>query len=123
MARVGTALLRRVVNLAALEGGKLGIGRLIQHGDLPAQLDRVIFLFPGSVGAGENLWPGPGVEDMVDRRGGAVVKVRSRGPDTVQGRRLIAVVFQDVDGLTVGANLLAEPTLVEKYSQLGQERL
>src|SRR4051812_11917155 len=62
----------RVVYPALLGAGQFWVGPALQDFHFPAEPDRVILLLAGAVGAGEYLWPGLRVEDVIDRRRRAV---------------------------------------------------
>src|SRR5258708_5010519 len=71
----------------------------------PANFIQVVSILVRAEGARENSRTRLGIEDVIDRRHRAIVKIRRRRPDTVQRRSLIA-------GTCNGLVFLPEPALV-----------
>src|SRR5262245_49308246 len=84
VAAVAAAGLRRVVVLAAVVVGQT-LRDIVNDFDLPADVGLVKARLVGVERAREQLRPALGVEDAVDGGHGAVVEVRSGGPDAVEG--------------------------------------
>src|SRR5262245_44548947 len=102
MSAVATARLGRVVDLALLQARRLRGEFALQESDLPAEFDRIVILLAGAEGSRVNPGPGLRVEDVIDRRHGAVMEVWCRCPHAIQRRRLVA-------GCLLAAELLPEP--------------
>src|SRR5262245_1061814 len=72
---IAAARLRRVVDLAPFEGGRLRVGTVLRYVDLPAALDGIVVLLARPVRASVDPGPRLRVQDVVHRRHRAVVEV------------------------------------------------
>src|SRR5438552_3608262 len=112
MAAIAPTWQPRVVNLALLPSRHVRITGIVQDGNFPTELDRVIVFFFGAVRAGKDLRPGFRIKHVVDGRRRRIVQIGSCGPNSVQRRGLIGSMLQNLVRLAVGTELARQPTLV-----------